>query len=98
LNSWIEVYKVIKQIWEIDESRSAVLEFMVETLNEFGVDQAVVSLYRTLLEHAKKQEIDKPEDLRRKIVHIEADMECTAELWIKPILVDEGTRTTISKN
>lgn len=61
---------------EYDKPRSSVLEFVVETLQEFDAEQTVVDRYKSRLKEAQEQETDKPEDLRRKIVHIEADMEC----------------------
>ena len=61
---------------QYDESRSSLLQFVVDTMEEFGIDQSIVSQYRTMLTEAQDKETDKPEDLRRKIVHIEADMEC----------------------
>lgn len=61
---------------QYSESESSVLEFVVTALEEFGVDQQIVDKYRLELKLAQEKEIEKPEDLRRQIIHIEADLEC----------------------
>ena len=58
------------------DPESSILEFIVNSLEEFGADKQLVTLYKSRLVEAREKEEEKPEELRRKIIHIEADMEC----------------------
>lgn len=61
---------------QYSQSESSALEFVVGTLEEFGANPQTIEQYRSRLAEAKTREEEKPEDLRRKIVHLEADLEC----------------------
>lgn len=74
LEKCLQVYQA--NMGEYDEPSSSILQFIVETIEEFEVDSEIVKRYQQKLRQAQDSEAEKPEDIRRKIVHIEADLEC----------------------
>lgn len=58
------------------ERESEVLEFLVSTLKKFGVAEEIIGGFARELEAAKEREKEHPRDIRRKILHIDADLEC----------------------
>jgi tetratricopeptide (TPR) repeat protein len=61
---------------EYCESEATVLKFIVTSLQDFGIEQPIVDQYKRELEVAREKEKEKPQDLARRIAHIEADLEC----------------------